>query len=167
MEKVYTIITIVAVTAIIAIGVSGYTGFSLGQRDKISQVVMGNGEGSGFGFQQVIWDNPEKPMSSWPLEESEIPRTAIRIEITQDGFAPDTFKTKAGEEIVVAVKNIDEWNHSFNFRDDNLTDVAISLNPGETRAITFYVPKQKGEYEFYCSMPGHYYAGEKGKMIVE
>ena len=167
MEKAYTIIVIVAVTAILAIGVSGYTGFSLGQRNSNNGQVLLNGADGGASFSPVIWNDPEKPMMSWPLKESEIPKKAIRIETTIDGFVPCSFQVKAGEEVILAVSNTDDWTHSLRFKNEILQEVAIALNPKELRVITFYAPKEKGEYEFYCDMPGHYYAGEIGKMIVK
>lgn len=38
---------------------------------------------------------------------------------------------------------------------------------GESKTITFKAPKEKGEYTFVCTFPGHYQAGMKGKFIVK
>ena len=166
MEREYTIITIIAVASILAIGVSGWTGFSLG-RQKAPEVNLGSSSGSDlWAIEPVIWDNPEAPMASGALKESEVPRKAIKIQVTSIGFDPNVFEVKIGQEVVLAVSNDDVWVHTFHFKDAKLSEIAISLNPQETRAITFYAPKQKAEYEFYCAMPGHYDLGEKGAMVV-
>ncbi len=42
----------------------------------------------------------------------------------------------------------------------------MNANPGQTVSIKF-IPKETGEFEFYCSVPGHKEAGMKGTIIVE
>lgn len=118
-------------------------------------------------IEPVDWENPDKPMSSAPLEEAEIPEQAIRIGISAKGFEPATFEVKKGETIILAVTSQDEWTHIFKFKDEGLAKVSIGVGPGETRAITFYVPSETGEYEFSCDVPGHKGRGEEGKMIVK
>lgn len=113
------------------------------------------------------WQNPEEPWQSAPLEESEIPKEAIRIGVTAEGFSPSSFEVKKGEEVVLAVTSQDKWVHVFRFKDSSLDKVAVGLNPGETKVITFYAPSKVGEYEFFCDVPGHERRGEKGKMIVK
>ena len=127
-------------------------------------------EEAGGGFlpiEPVDWENPDKPMSSAPLKEAEIPEQAIKIGISAEGFKPSTFEIKKGETIVLVVTSQDEWTHIFKFEDENLAEVAVGVGPGETRAITFYAPSEIGEYDFFCDVPGHEGRGEKGKMIVK
>ena len=38
---------------------------------------------------------------------------------------------------------------------------------GETKAVTFDVPKEPGEYTYICTFPGHYAAGMKGTLTVK
>jgi azurin len=40
------------------------------------------------------------------------------------------------------------------------------LGPGESNATTFTAEMPDGQYEYVCTFPGHYAAGEKGEMIV-
>jgi len=115
----------------------------------------------------VDWQNPEKPESSLPLEKVQISEEAIKIGVSETGFFPVSFEVKKGEKIFLAVTSEDEWTHVFKFADESLIEVAVGVAPGETRAITFYAPKEAGEYEFYCDVPGHEARGEKGKMIVK
>ena len=42
----------------------------------------------------------------------------------------------------------------------------LAAEKGEDRHISF-IPMQKGEYTFYCSVSGHRSAGMEGKLIVE
>jgi len=125
--------------------------------------------GGGFlPIESVNWENPDKPMSSAPLEEAEITKGAIRIGISADkGFEPSIFEVQKGETIVLAVTSQDEWTHIFKFEDEDLGPIAVGVGPGETRAITFYAPSEIGEYNFFCDVPGHEGRGEKGKMIVK
>ena len=113
------------------------------------------------------WKNPENPSQSSPLEQSEVPKDAIKISITEGGIAPASFEAKAGAQIILAVSSGDQWTHVFKFKAKSLEQVAVGVGPKETRAITFYAPKEKGEYEYYCDVPGHITRGEKGVMIVK
>ena len=38
---------------------------------------------------------------------------------------------------------------------------------GETKSITFNVPKEPGDYTYICTFPGHYAAGMKGTLTVK
>jgi len=113
------------------------------------------------------WENPEKPMQSPPLKDNEIPKTAIKISISSAGFSPETFKVKTGQKIILALTSKDQSAHVFKFKDESLNNVAVGLNPGETRTIIFFAPKKTGDYEFFCDIPGHSARGEQGKMIVK
>lgn len=114
------------------------------------------------------WQRPEEPMSSPPLEEEEIPKKAVKLVVTAQGFSPDRFEVKKGEEVTLSVTSGDQWTHVFKFKDPSLAaTVAVGVAPGETRAITFFAPSEKGEYEFFCDVPGHEGRGEKGVMIVK
>jgi uncharacterized cupredoxin-like copper-binding protein len=113
------------------------------------------------------WQNPEKPRSSLPMEEKDIPKEAIRISVSAQGFSPSSFEVKKGEKVVLALTSQDKGDHVFKLKDETLVEVVVGVGLGETKAITFYAPKEAGEYEFYCDVPGHERRGEKGKMIVK
>lgn len=116
---------------------------------------------------ESAWKNPENPNQSSPLEQSEVPKEAIEISITEKGITPASFEVKTGEETIISVSSGDQWTHIFKFKSEALKEVAVGVGPKETRAITFLAPKEKGEYEYYCDVPGHIERGEKGKMIVK
>ena len=114
-----------------------------------------------------IAQDAAKPSQSGPLEQLELPKSAIRISITEQGIAPTSFEVKSGEEVMLGISSADQWTHIFKFKSEKLIDVAVGVGPKETRAISFITPKEKGEYEFYCDVPGHTERGEKGAMIVK
>lgn len=115
----------------------------------------------------IDWQNPEKPESSLPMEEKDIPEQAVRIDVTAQGFSPSSFEVEKGEKVVLAVTSQDKWDHVFKFKDESLAEVAVGVGFDEVKAITFYAPSEPGEYEFYCDVPGHESRGEKGKIIVK
>ena len=117
--------------------------------------------------EKPAWQNAANPSQSFPLEQSEVPKDAIKISITEGGIAPASFEAKAGAQIILAVSSGDQWTHVFKFKAKSLEQVAVGVGSKETRAITFYAPKEKGEYEYYCDVPGHITRGEKGVMIVK
>lgn len=114
-----------------------------------------------------IAQNAANPAQSAPLEQLELPKSAIRISITEQGIFPVSFEVKAGEEVMLGVSSADQWTHIFKFKVKSLEQVAVGVGPKETRAISFIAPKEKGEYEYYCDVPGHIERGEAGKMIVK
>lgn len=113
------------------------------------------------------WQNPEEPTQSAPLKEGQVVEGAIAIEISAEGILPSSFEVKRGETVFLSVSSMDEWTHVFKFKDESLSEVAVGLSSGQTRVITFYAPDEKGEYEYYCDVPGHEARGEKGTMIVK
>ena len=107
------------------------------------------------------------PGQSAPLKPAEVPEEAIKISITEQGITPTTFTVKAGEEVTMSISSGDQWTHIFKFRNEALKAVAVGIGPKETRAISFVALKEKGEYEYYCDVPGHTERGEKGIMIIK
>ena len=110
---------------------------------------------------------PEAPQQSAPITAEELPKTSIKLLSTKEGFSPSSFTAKRGDVIILGVTSADEQTHVFKFKDGGLSAVALGLSPGETRAITFNVPETKGEYKFFCDVPGHEARGESGTMIIE
>jgi len=122
---------------------------------------------AGLPVETPEWGNPEAPMQSPPMEEKEIPKTAIKIGMSAAGISPKTFEVKAGQTVILSVSSEDQWTHVFKFKDETLSEIAVGLSPGETRVITFIAPKKTGDYEFFCDVPGHSIRGETGKMTVK
>lgn len=114
------------------------------------------------------WEDANKPAQSSPIEDqNQIPEEAIKIKVTEQGITPASFEVKKGEKITLSVSSGDQWTHIFKFKSETLKDVAVGIGPKETRAISFFAPKEKGGYEYYCDVPGHIERGEKGTMTVK
>ena len=78
------------------------------------------------------------------------------------GFDPAVIKIKGGEYFDIDISNVDIV-HSFDL--DEL-GIHVNLGGGERKMIRVNLPG-KGEYEYYCAIPGHKEAGMKGILIVE
>jgi uncharacterized cupredoxin-like copper-binding protein len=109
---------------------------------------------------------PEAPQQSAAISVEEIPPSAVKLEVSSAGFKPSQFTVKAGAAVTISLTTTDQ-THLFYFDDPSLQAVAIGIGPGETRAITFNAPAEKGTYGFHCDVPGHTARGEVGQMIVE
>ncbi|MDD4996492.1 MAG: cupredoxin domain-containing protein [Patescibacteria group bacterium] len=106
------------------------------------------------------------PYQSEVLEENEIPRGAIRLKISVDGFEPKEISAVAGKAVIIALTSMDENVHILRFEDESLRGIRIIVSPEETRAIVFNAP-EKGDYAFYCEAEGHQERGESGTMRVK
>jgi len=114
---------------------------------------------------------PDAPRQTQSLDAEKLPAEVIRLEISAaTGYVPNEFTVKAGAPITISLTNNEpeKGSHGFVFLDqENLSAIAMSVRPGETRAITFNAPTEPGEYGFRCGIPGHSTRGEVGTMIVE
>lgn len=110
--------------------------------------------------------SPNAPKQSGSLTEREIPKKAIRLTISANGFLPNEFSVKSGDIVTLSIISTDR-THVFKFDDLSLRGVAIGVTGGEIRAITFKAPFIIGDYTFYCDVPGHRTRGETGVMYVE
>ena len=168
MNKLHIPLSIVTLLALFVVAILLFSQMS-DIRQRLGVVEKSAREGGGFTFGGLPpdWTNPEAPAQSLPLIEKDVPKEAVKLEVTAKGFSPDKFTVKTGEKVTLAVKSADEWVHTFIFDDPKLADIAIGLASQETRGITFFAPKEKGEYKFFCNVPGHKERGEVGTMIVE
>lgn len=110
--------------------------------------------------------SPNAPKQSPVIDAATLGSSVIKLNVSAAGFAPNSFEVKAGAPVSLAV-TADAQTHVFFFDDPKLGAVAIGVDPGTTRAITFNAPTEKGEYAFHCDVPGHRQRGEEGKMIVK
>ena len=109
--------------------------------------------------------NPEAPVQTMPLAAEEIPEAVIRLEMSVSGITPPEFTVKPGENVSLVITSLDS-THVFKFEDPVLSKVAVGLAREETRGISFKAPAEKGDYVFYCDVPGHRARGESGVMHV-
>jgi len=110
--------------------------------------------------------SPTAPQQSDPISEEAIPRGAIKLQVSAAGFEPNEFTVNSGEVVTLSIISVDEQTHIFKFKDSSLKAVAVGVGPGEVRALTFNAPDKRGEYQFFCDVPGHASRGETGTMTV-
>jgi plastocyanin len=115
----------------------------------------------------VEYNSPEAPKQTQAIEsEEEIPE-ATKLTLDANGFNPQTFRIGRGQALTIALTGSEDSSHVLAFEDPKLSGVYINVRPGETKATTFNVPDEPGEYVFFCDFPGHRARGEEGVMIVE
>lgn len=111
--------------------------------------------------------SPTAPKQTPVIPKESLPASVTKLDVSAAGFSPNSFTVKAGAPVTLAVTSADRSTHVFFFDDASLSAVAIGIDPGTTRAITFNAPSKAGEYTFRCDVPGHAQRGETGKMIVK
>lgn len=146
-------------TVIVAPGTSGIN-VETGKVVNESGVALSNEAGAG---------SQAAPQSSFPIDSKDIPKSAIKLDVTSNSFSPAEFTVNRGQAVNFAVTNVNETTFSevVRFDDPTLTAVVLGLAKGETRSITFNAPDKAGEYLFYSDMFNHREQGAEGKMIVK
>jgi plastocyanin len=88
---------------------------------------------------------------------------SVTIETPGMEYDPDEITASAGEELEITLDNTDGQLHTFTLDE---ADFEIEAAGGESETATLTVP-DAGEYEFYCSVPGHRESGQVGTLTVE
>jgi len=130
-------------------------------------VVLIDPESEEAALNNVLPGSPPAPLVSGPLDSESLSQEVIRIELSKGKASPNEFKVGFGQALTLAISATDGSRHVFRFEDPSLAAINVSLQPGETRAITFNAPSEPGEYTFFCDVPGHAARGEKGIMLVQ
>lgn len=78
-------------------------------------------------------------------------------------FTPSEIKVKKGDKVKITYKNT-LGQHKFTLDEFNVKTKLLGAGEEETVEFT---ADQTGEFEYYCSVPGHRQAGMKGMLIVE
>ena len=89
---------------------------------------------------------------------------SVTVETPDMSFEPDEITASAGEDLEITLDNTDGQIHTFTLDE---SDFEIQAEGGESESGTLSVPDEAGEYEFYCSIPGHRESGQVGTLIVE
>lgn len=79
-------------------------------------------------------------------------------------FDPDTVTVKAGEDVVLVVKNGGAIPHNLTIE---AADVNVTLDAKKSQTVEFTAPSDPGEYKIVCHEPGHENAGMVGTLVVE
>jgi len=114
------------------------------------------------------------------------PATEITLEAGDFTYSIPSITVKAGEPVVLTIKNTGQLEHDFvieridvktNVIKDSGSDehqahgaeanydLHVSAQVGETSVIEFTVA-EPGTYQFFCSVAGHKEAGMVGELIV-
>ncbi len=115
---------------------------------------------------------------------SSAPATEVTVEETDFLFSPDTITVPLGKPVTLTITNGGVVEHDFGIQQIGVSDVSmgheegmshdmgameldlhVATQPNSVSTITF-TPTEAGEYEFFCSVPGHKEAGMMGKLTV-
>ncbi len=130
-------------------------------------LVLADPESKEVTLNNVLPGSPPAPLVSDPLNMEDLSQEVARIELSEGNISPDKLEVSVGEALTLAISATDASRHVFRFEDPSLAAINVSLQPGETRAITFNAPSEPGEYAFFCDIPGHAARGERGIMLVQ
>ncbi len=88
---------------------------------------------------------------------------SITIETPGMEYDPDSISMSEGEDLEVTIDNTDNQLHTFTI--DEL-GIDLEVDAGESDSVTIEAP-DAGEYDFYCTVPGHRESGQEGVLTVE
>lgn len=81
-------------------------------------------------------------------------------------FEPNTITVPVNQPVTITFRNPDSQAHDWKVRGTGLPEEPeLYADPGKTVSKTFTFPRA-GEFQTYCSLPGHEAAGMVGKLIV-
>lgn len=93
------------------------------------------------------------PHAIWDVKDAGVTRTGnkvlVKMVAVRSTFTPTDFEVRDGDEVTVAVTNIEQTTdelHGFALLDYNLN---IVVDPGETKTVTFTA--KRGVYPYYCT----------------
>jgi plastocyanin len=78
-------------------------------------------------------------------------------------FQKDSLTAPAGE-VTLVMENPATVEHNIAVKGDGIDEKGEVVGQGETSEVS--VTLEAGEYEFYCSVPGHEAAGMEGTLTV-
>lgn len=122
---------------------------------------------------QIVQPSPADSMMEEKSEASDESTIKNNSAVVGDGefvitskglvFDPNGIKVKKGQSVKVTYKNT---KGAHNFAIDEFKVKTKTINAGEEETVEF-IAEREGEFEFYCSVPGHKAAGMKGVLVVE
>ena len=114
---------------------------------------------------------------------------ARTLTATQVTFTPAAVRVRAGQPVMLTLKNHDLVDHDFVLVGLPATDIDDDSRAGHDhgshdhgavaagtivghaapheQARVWFTPVQRGRYEFFCSLPGHRESGMRGVLTVE
>ena len=131
--------------------------------------IQGDGETALEGGGPMIQNDalpgtPGAPAQSEAVEFAALPKEAVALKVSGDGFEPNNFSVRGGGQIVLGLASSDGFTHRLKFRDPSLRGVLLGVIGGQTRTVTFTAPPA-GRYEFFDDLPGR--EKNSGVMVVK
>ena len=80
-------------------------------------------------------------------------------------FDPQAISVKAGVPVELTLVGSGNSEHDFSLNEGVSSPVKI-LAKGQESAIATFTIDRPGAYSFFCSVPGHAFAGMRGSIIV-
>lgn len=87
------------------------------------------------------------------------------IEMSEYKFSPNTLTASPGATVQVTLKNAGSLQHDFHVDVVNVTSNLV--DPGKSVDFSFTAPSQPGQYQFWCTVPGHKELGMVGTLTVK
>jgi len=94
------------------------------------------------------------PMAIWDVKDAGVTRNGKKVLVkmisVRSTFSPTSFEVNAGDEVTVAITNIEQTTdelHGWGLLDYNIN---IVIDPGETKTVTF-TAKKGGVFAYYCT----------------
>lgn len=137
----------------------------------VAVLVLAGVTGTGFGTSGGWWAPMDGHMMDGHMNQrstdgSAPAAVADAAEVTVDAgemwFDPEIVEVVAGEPFNLTVDNRGDVFHDLTI---NALDLQIDVDAGESATAGLEV-SDAGEYEFYCSVPGHRSAGMEGTLTV-
>lgn len=89
--------------------------------------------------------------------------TSVDVTTVDLKFEPNTFTIAADTDVTINLTNKGALQHDFHM--DSPKEITSDvMNGGDSTTVTLNLPA--GEYDFWCSIPGHKEAGMTGKITV-
>lgn len=88
---------------------------------------------------------------------------AVKVEMTEFAFSPDTLTAKVGEPLKLNLVNEGSVVHDFVIEATGTSSGELAAGESKVVEVTF---QEAGEYDFICSVPGHATSGMVGKITV-
>jgi uncharacterized cupredoxin-like copper-binding protein len=143
-------------------------------------VVTGIGTYMVFGFHLSHNTGDPQPSQQHQRHTSENDETKdILVKTENNRYIPSTFTVTVGEEVTLQLDNLDKIEHDLEIKVMPLSETSNSNHNHHESEVSLHLhalpltmseinfaPLEEGEYEFYCTIPGHKEAGMKGKVIV-
>ena len=89
----------------------------------------------------------------------------VTIEMSEYKFSPNTLTASPGATVQVTLKNAGSLQHDFHVDVVNVTSDLV--DPGKSLDFSFTAPSQPGQYQFWCTVPGHKELGMVGTLTVQ